>query len=194
MLSRHHNAQARRAASRRVREEMRAFVRGERREAALGALLGAATVVLAVALALQGGPWRWAAAPLAPMGALQAALGARSFWRSRRQASDLGVALASDPGRFQHDEQARVARILVALRVGLALAGALLVVGAAVALLRRGDEAWSAMGAGLAAEAALLLAMDAWALSRAKSYQGALARFLTDQGARPTTHESGDFE
>lgn len=173
---------------------MRAFVRGERREAAWSALLGGATMVLAVWLALQGGPWRWAAAPLAPMGALQAALGARSWLRSRGQASALGVALASDPGRFQHDEQARVAHLAAALRVGIAIASALLVVGGALALLRRGDEAWSPIGVGLAAEAALLLALDAWAAARTKSYQRALERFLTDAGARPTSHEQGDFE
>lgn len=176
----------------RVREEMRAYVRGEQREGFLTALAGLAALGLAGWLVATAHPWRWAAAPLAPMGVLQLIAGANEFRFARKLRGELGVLLASDPGRFQHAEAARAGRALHGIRLGLALEAALLVVGAALMWFRWDDGVWSAIGLGLAADGLLLLLLDADDLRRTSTYLAHVRVFLTDVGARPTEAERGD--
>ncbi|GEM_PF-4521146 len=173
-----------------MREEMRADAAGERREAVVATLAGLAA--LALALRLLGTPYAAAGIPLALVGAAQVMGAAAHFAAAGRRRERLAVLLAQDPGRFQHQEAARVGHALSALRFTLGFEALLLSVGAALAIALRASTPWLSVGLALAAEGAVLLLLDSWSGLRARAYFAHLQRFLTDAGARPTVAETGD--
>lgn len=175
-----------------MREEMRATVSGERREALLALLLGLAAVALAVQLWRAASPYAAAGVPLVLLGIAQAAGALGHVVAAGRRRARLGVLLAQDPGRFQHAEIARLGHVATQRRFTVAFEGLLLVAGLLVAGFARGSPAWLGVGAALAAEGIVLLLLDVWSHARDRTYLAHLRRFLTDAGARPTTTEMGD--
>jgi hypothetical protein len=175
-----------------MREEMRAEARGERREAILAAVLGLGAVSLAVQLWRTGSPHAAAGIPLTLLGLAQVAGAVAHFVAAGRRRGRLSVLLAQDPGRFQHQEIARVGHVFMELRFSLAFEALLLGVGATVAFAQRDSPPWLGVGLAMAGEGVLLLLLDAWSGLRTRAYRAQLQRFLTDEGARPTTTETGD--
>ncbi|MEA3200811.1 MAG: hypothetical protein QOE90_2239 [Thermoplasmata archaeon] len=171
---------------------MRTYLRGERREATVAMLLGLAGIVAAAWLWRVGSPYRWAGAPLLVVGAFQLAGALSHYAGAARRRDALSVQLAQDPGRYQAAELARMHHARATLRYAAGFDVLVLVVGAAVALARRDAAAWVAVGAALALEGALLLALDAWSHARADAYLAHLRRFLTDAGARPHERETAE--
>lgn len=173
-----------------MREEMRAYFRGEQRESLLAILLSLAA--LALAWRAWPSPYRWAVVPLALLGLVQA-VGAALHWRGAgRQRERVAVLLAEDPGRYQTQELARGQKAMAALRYSLGFD--VLVLGAGVVLLvaLRDVPTWLGVGGALAGYGAVLLLLDLWSASRLAAYLAHVRRFLTAAGARPTTPELGD--
>ncbi len=163
-----------------TRESMHTYFAGELAEGYVFAGAGAAGIGggLAGALAAKDGFYKGAAWPLLGFGVIQLAAGVVLLFRTDRQVEERDARITHQLPSFYALERPRMARVQNEFRWLAIAETALVVVGAGVAAYggTQHDHAVVGLGAGLAFESALMLALDGRASDRADAYASALAR------------------
>ena len=152
------------------------YFAAERQEAMLFVAVGAAAVAAAAWLTWRVPRWRGAAWPLVAIAAIQIVVGGSVGLRTDAQVATLAARLAADPAAFKREETARMLvvndnfRVYKAIEIGLVAAGVALVAANRRPAQRPRRAFWRAFGAGLALQAAFMLALDFFAEERAGVY------------------------
>lgn len=181
------------SAQRRMSQRMHNYFRGELNLASAAFGLGAGSGYAGGVLLAHGtDASRAAAVPVLAVGLAELAIGVGLFLRTPAQVRELDALIARDPKRFAEEEGARMEGVvdrfglLAAVETSLLFAGAITATAGAVA---REDRAIGA-GLGIAAQATVGMAIDAFAAGRAERYLAAIHE-LRDVQVAPTVEVSG---
>lgn len=110
------------------------------------------------------------AIPLTLIGIVQMAVGATVARRGERQAEDLEKLLAEDPAEFSRQEMPRMAAVMRSfvlyrwVEIAIGAAGLMLI------LLNHEVGFWKGLGAGMFAQAVIMLVFDYFAEKRGRAY------------------------
>jgi hypothetical protein len=151
-----------------------AYFAAEKRGGLVLAGLGVLAVTFAVLAWRRGGAWRWAAAPLGIIGAIESIVGTTVFFRTDNQVRKLYLALEADLSTGLAPELERMERVLRSFGQLKVAEIALLAGGLLLALVLWRRASFRALGLALALEAGIALGFDAVAAQRAHAYVNAL--------------------
>jgi hypothetical protein len=173
--------------------EMHGYFRGELDLAstALGLAAGSGYIGGAL-LARATDASRAAAIPVLVVGVAYAGIGIGLFVRTGPQVRALDEQIAGAPKAYGKEEGARVERVLSNFVVFRAIESVLIVAGAGTAAVGAVVEEDRAIGAGLgvAAQASIVLALDAIAEARAERYHEAIREFVPTPTISTSEHGS----
>jgi hypothetical protein len=127
--------------------------------------------------------------PLIGIGLVQGIVGATLLLRTDEQVAELDAQLATDPAAFKRDESKRIDGVKTSLYALMILESVLIMGGAATAVVaaqKNCCRTLQGVGLGLAAQSAVTLMLDLFALARAREYADSLRRFEPPASAAPS--------
>jgi hypothetical protein len=151
-----------------------AYFGAERLGALLFVVVGGLAIAAALLLLRRRSRLRGMAIPPIAVALIQLAVGATVYLRSDAQAARLQQQAGSAPAEFKRDESARMKTVIAKFEHYRHVQLGLLALGMALVVLLRNREFGFALGLGLVLQAALLLALDHFAASRAHDYFNAV--------------------
>lgn len=160
-----------------MEEQMLRYFDGERTGGVLFLVIAAVAILVSVHLLANESDYRFVAAPLLVIAALQLVTGASVFLRTPKQVTRLAVQLDDKPEAFRAVELPRMERVERNFRILKVVAIVLLVTGIALTYLFRGNVWLYSVGLGLIAQGAASLVLDLVAERRAEQYLGVLRNF-----------------
>jgi len=163
-----------------VRGQMWDYFSGEKSEALVFVVSGAASTTAGIALGSRADAYpRAAGITMASIGLVEVAAGVFYYLSIDKRTAQLEARLAEDPAAFRSEELARIGG--VSARFVLFKLTEVALICAGVGLVAAGDirhvGAMKGIGLGLAVEAASFLTLDLFAEERAHAYTRALRRF-----------------
>jgi hypothetical protein len=135
---------------------------------------------------------RGAAYPVFGIGLIQAVVGASLLLSTRSRVAKLDQQLATDPAAFKKDESKRISGVNTSFVALMIVESVLIAGGTATAVVASQKECCRTLqgiGLGLAAQAAVTLSLDLFAMARARDYAESLDRF--DPGSSSTKGARG---
>lgn len=153
-----------------MEEHLIPYFTAEKHEALLFMLAGLAAIGISTWLLLAGSAYRAAAFPLVAIAAIQLTVGGTVYFRTDNQVAELTHLYEQDPAGFKAEETKRMQAVINNFVVYRWIEIALLGIGIILALTMCSHPAWLAAGAGLAAQAGIMLALDYFAERRAAGY------------------------
>ena len=154
------------------------YFAAEKGESTLFIAIGVAAIAISVYLLVTASSWRTAAYPLLLVALIQIVTGAAVFLRTGTQVRSLAAQLAEEPRSYRRAELPRMERVMASFRTYRWTEIALLLLGIAVALVRRDDRTWMPAGTALAAQAAITLLLDYFAERRGAAYLAAIRKLV----------------
>ena len=152
-----------------MEQHLMTYFIAEKQEALVFMLVGAFAVLTAAWLLVRGGRYKGMAYPLIAIAAIQATVGSTVYFRTDRQVAALQAQYRTAPEVFKAEEAQRMRTVVDNFRIYRWIEIALLAAGLVLLALRRNDL-WFSVGLGLAAQSALMLALDWFAERRADLY------------------------
>lgn len=155
-------------------QELLAYFAGEKRESMLFVAVGLAALASAALLWRSIHPLRGMMFPLAILGIVEVVVGGAVLARTDRQVAALIADLRKDPATLTVEEVPRMERVMANFKVFKVIELVLLAAGVGLLLAFGRHSTLCGVGAGLIAQAALLLVLDAFAEARGHAYLAAL--------------------
>lgn len=160
-----------------MEEQLLRYFDGERTGSVLLLVIAAVAILVSVHLLVNESDYRFAAAPLLVIAALQLVTGASVFLRTPKQMTRLAVQLDDQPEAFRAVELPRMERVARNFRILKVVEIVLLAAGIALTYLFRGNLWIYSVGLGLIAQGAASLVFDLVAERRAVQYLEVLRNF-----------------
>jgi hypothetical protein len=165
----------------RMTADMHTYFDGEKHAGPVFFGAGLLGVGAGTGMVIRGGDIvRGAGFPLIGIGLVQSIVGATLLLRTDTQVARLDAQLAKDPAAFKRDESKRIDGVNKSLYLLMVLESALIVGGATTAVVASQKDCCKTLqgvGLGLAAQSAVTLMLDLFALARAREYADSLRRF-----------------
>lgn len=161
-----------------MKDQLVRYFQGEKAESVLFLLAAAAALVISMVLVNSADEYRWIAAPLLLVAALQTVVGTTVLLRTNRQVVRLTEQLDSDPQDYRAEELRRMEGVRRGFTLYKALEIAVLLAGIGLTLAFRGRVALYAVGIGCIAQGALMLVFDLVAEHRADVYVEHIRRLV----------------
>ncbi len=146
------------------------YFNAERTESLLFVVIGVAAIVFALWGWRRPPFWRGAAWPLLAVALLQLAVGSTVWLRSPQDIQRVQQIVATDPARIHSEEIPRMQTVMKSFAIYRWIETGLLLLGLLCALTAARGGAWQGVGAGLAVQAGLMLALDFFAERRGQAY------------------------
>lgn len=127
--------------------------------------------------------------PLIGIGLVQSIVGASLILGTNKKVASLDAQLAKDPAGFKRDESKRMEGVNASLFALLVVESVLIVGGATTAVVAAQKNCCrtvQGVGLGVAAQSAVTLMLDLFALARAREYADSLRRFEPSAGGAPS--------
>lgn len=147
-----------------------AYFTSERTTGLIFTVIGVVAIAVAAWAWRQGAFWRGAAWPLVLVALLQVGVGASVWWRSPQDLARVSHIAANERPRLASEEIPRMQQVVRDLARNRWIELALVAIGLALAVAMPRGSTWQGVGAGLAVQAALVLALDWFAARRAGDY------------------------
>ena len=160
-----------------MEEQMLRYFDGERTGSVLFLVIAAVAILVSVHLLANESDYRFVAAPLLVIAALQLVTGASVFLRTPKQVTRLAVQLDDQPEAFRAAELPRMERVERNFRILKVVEIVLLVAGIALTYFFRDNLGLFSVGLGLIAQGAASLVLDLVAERRAEQYLEVLRNF-----------------
>jgi hypothetical protein len=151
-------------------ERIYTYFQGEKQAGAAFAALGAIALLLSLALWRGRGDLRGMVYPLVLFGLVQIGVGGGLLLRTDAQVAGLVEQYQRAPAAFRESELERMKKVQRSFQLIKAAELVLLATGAGLAFGVRSNRFWSAVGLGLVAQMAVMLAFDLLAEKRGKAY------------------------
>lgn len=160
-----------------MEEELLRYFDGERTGSVLYLVVAAVAILVSVHLLANESDYRFVAAPLLVVAALQLVAGGAVFLRTPKQVTRLAVELDDQPEAFRAAELPRMERVQRNFRIFKVVEIVLILAGILLTYLYRGNIALYSVGIGLIAQGAAMLVFDLLAERRADLYVEVLRNF-----------------
>ena len=160
-----------------MEEQLLSYFDGERTGSMLFLVIAGIAILMSVYVLANESDYRFVAAPLLVVAALQVVAGGAVFLRTPKQVTRLAVQLDDDPQAFRAAELPRMERVQRSFRILKVVEIVLILAGMLLTYLYRDNIALYAVGIGLIAQGAASLVLDLLAERRADLYVEVLRNF-----------------